>query len=112
MIYFIIGFLFGVILGFLPKRAKKSRVTRNTIWCANSDLMNVRNIKIKNLDDTHLVNIIAWVKERQRSYPEKLLPVLMAEVKRRNLSDKFLSLAPIPVELWGKSEKEVIEVLC
>lgn len=63
------------------------------------------------MDDTHLVNVIAWVKERITCYPEELMPVLMGEAKKRNFSEEFLSLAPIPKELWGKSEKEVIEVM-
>jgi len=64
-------------------------------WCADG-----RVIKIRNLEDTHLANIISHVQQPSHPnlpvYPAWLLPVLRKEADLRKLTEVFLTRAPIP----------------
>lgn len=54
-------------------------------------------IRICDLEDTHLANIIKFVCDRPLIYPEALAMVLMLEaVVNRDLAWEFLERAPIP----------------
>jgi hypothetical protein len=52
-----------------------------------------REISITEVEDTHLANIIYWVKDN-KSYGDKTKAKLLAEAKRRKFMDEFLELAP------------------
>ena len=70
--------------------------TRDTVWKANSDPNNVREIKIKHLTDKHLANIIKYVLANR--YQPDLVDFLKGELRFRWLSEDFLDNAPYPYE--------------
>lgn len=61
---------------------------------------NGRKTILNDLEDTHLANIINYIKgpphPHKPNYPDWLLPVLTRIAEERKLTDKFLSRAPIP----------------
>lgn len=80
------------------------RYNRDTTW----GTLDGREIPIRCLDDTHLANIIAWVKDRPLNYRYELLAVLKKEAKIRKLSQEFLDGAPYPFrDIDGKWKKGV-----
>ena len=64
--------------------------TREIMWGANS-IYPAKSIKIKNLSDTHLANIIHWIKERINVYGQDILTILTTEATTRNLPPEFLA---------------------
>ena len=54
-----------------------------------------RRIKIKDLDDDHLVNIIFHV-QQGNCLRDKFLGILLQEAKLRGLSDKFVNNGQVP----------------
>ena len=58
-----------------------------------------RIIEIKELEDTHLANIIQALKKNQRGHA--LISVMEEEAEYRGLSTDFLSLAQIPYKKDG-----------
>ena len=78
--------------------------TRESYWLSNSDPKNVRKIKIKDLTDTHLVNILKWVKDPNHKYDNNLINIIEIEaIKVRKLSKEFINGAPYP---YNSSEKD------
>lgn len=55
-----------------------------------------RQTKIKDLEDTHLANIIHHCKQDPYVYGNRMIKYLMMEAEHRNLTQAFLSRAPIP----------------
>lgn len=90
---------------------KIKKYSRDSYWKANSvDPDNAKIVKIRDMDDTHLVNVIDWVKNRLHVYSRELLNVLLEEVKIRRLPQEFVEMAPLPRELWGKSANEIMHM--
>jgi len=81
---------------------------RDMLWDSNSNAKNRRIIKLRNIDDTHLANIINWVTTHSDIYLKEDIDTLKAEANYRNLPKKFLKLAPFKKEDWGKSIKEIL----
>lgn len=64
-------------------------ITRETLWgCADG-----RNIPIKNLEDTHLLNIIVHIKAHMRNYNQETLQFMIDEADFRKLevSETFVN---------------------
>jgi hypothetical protein len=77
------------------------KITRNTMsppitedsrWTSYEG----RRIALKDLEDTHLANIIRWVNLNPDNYNVRLLQVLTGIAKRRELSEEFLAGAEYP----------------
>ena len=94
-------------------------ITQDDLWWCHDG----RQIKLKDLKDTHLSNIIHYVQQTWESYYSKkykneLLKVLKEIVKERGLTTKFLDRSQIPYknengkwEIWsGKNVNDFIEV--
>lgn len=74
-----------------------------------------RYIKIRDLEDTHLANVIKHVE--QYGYGLSLLSVLKEEAKIRGLTQEFLDRAHIPFKddkgnwmLWNNAEHASVKV--
>ena len=86
--------------------------TENTIWRT----MDGRTIKLKNLEDTHLSNIIHFLTHRHNSYTYEILEILKRIAKNRGLSSEFLNRSQIPYkninnkwEIWNGSSLTEIQ---
>ena len=64
---------------------------RDTLWGSQDG----RRTKIKDLDDSHLVNVLNWVADRPECYPDHLYGFLEQEANYRKLIC-FSSGLPIP----------------
>lgn len=62
-------------------------ITRESYWTANSYHGNSEMIKIKDLEDSHIVNIVLYIKEhREETFRgHELMSVLYDEIKVRGL---------------------------
>lgn len=65
---------------------------RNTVWTT----FDGREIKIKDLTDVHLANVIYHLEMRDVGTKSPLLSPMRREAKRRKLTQAFLDRAPIP----------------
>ena len=67
---------------------KDNKITRETYWTANSYHGNNNRIKIKHLEDSHLVNIILFIRENceEELRGRELMGVLYGEAFKRKLS--------------------------
>lgn len=65
---------------------------RETYWGSTDG----RQTKIKDLEDTHLANIIYHCKRDPQTYGIRIMSLLEEEARSRNLSQAFLNRAPIP----------------
>jgi len=70
--------------------------SRDTVWTANLDPNNVKKIKIKDLTDKHLANIIKHTLANH--YKPELVDFLKHELEFRGLPESFLDNAPYPYE--------------
>lgn len=57
---------------------------------------NGRIIEIGDLTDDHLANVIHHCQQTPQVYPANFIPMLLREADSRNLTEYFLSRAPIP----------------
>lgn len=65
---------------------------RDSIWHSYDG----RRTKIRDLEDTHLANIILHITKMPKPGDDMLMPVLKEEAKIRGLTDAFLERAQIP----------------
>jgi len=92
------------------KRHKE--LSRDSLWGCNDG----RRIKIKDLEDTHVANIIDWA--LKTGYPEsKLIRIMKKELKIRGISHKFSDRSQIPYknqsgkwEIWNFDTNEPMEL--
>lgn len=76
-------------------------LTRDSYWLANLDGNN-KKIKVKNLSDTHVANIVDWITNVKHylkpNYPKSYTDFFIRELNYRGLSSDFLSKAPYDYE--------------
>lgn len=87
-------------------------ITENDIWQTHFG----DRIKLKDLSDTHLANVIDYV-SKIRSYNTELISVLKQIQKDRGLKDEFINRSQIPYknpngkwEIFDFEKREFIEV--
>lgn len=90
---------------------------RERVWTTEDD----REIKIRDLTDKHLANIINHCKKcndkRPNSYPRWLTAGLRSEAKARSLSKEFIANAPYPwrddraLELLRKDRPAIVFIM-
>lgn len=66
--------------------------TQEIIWHCHDG----RQLKIREIDDAHLANIIKFVDYYSNRYPAHILPAMKEEAARRKLQQGFLQRAEIP----------------
>lgn len=66
--------------------------SKDTVWTSHDGRRN----KIRDLEDTHLANLILFVSKRSWENDDILVSVLKEEAKDRGLTDIFLERAQIP----------------
>ena len=94
-------------------------ITKDDLWWCHDG----RQIKLKDLEDIHLSNIIHYVQQTWKiyyseEYKNELLKVLNEIVAERGLTSKFLGRSQIPYknennkwEIWNeKNPNDFIEV--
>jgi hypothetical protein len=79
-------------------------ITRDSLWTNHFG----EQKKIRDLDDTHIANIIRWLPTLNRDY---MVPFFLEEAKIRVLSQEFLDRAHIPYrgpdQKWYVNMKQV-----
>lgn len=66
--------------------------TRDSEWTTHDG----RVIRLRDLEDAHLANVVDWVLTYGHAYSVELTRALLAEAAHRELSGEFLSRAQIP----------------
>lgn len=95
----------------VPLRSKDT-YSRDTLWGCNDGRM----IKFRDLEDTHVANIIDWTK-RTGDPKSKLVKTMQEELKIRGISHKFSDRSQIPYknqrgkwEIWNFDTNEPMEI--
>lgn len=73
---------------------RETEVTRESYW--GSHLGEIK--QIKDLADTHIINLIHYVQQYPQFYGPQFLEVFQAEAKLRGLEDKMKERAQIPYQ--------------
>ncbi len=89
-------------------------ITKDSIWHVHDGRM----VAFKDLEDTHLANLIHYLKKVQLMSYKEILKVLRSIAKERGLTTKFLRRSQIPYkneyerwEIWdGKNPNSFIEI--
>lgn len=86
--------------------------TRDSIWGTNDG----RNIKIRDLNDYHVANIIDFLK-RTRPHQTSLIAIMKKELEIRGISNKFAERSQIPYknlkgkwEIWDFENNKPVEL--
>lgn len=73
-------------------------IDENTVWTT----FDGRKVPLKDMEDTHLANVIAYLVKRDFLGDQEILAICRQIAQRRKLTDRFLDRAEIPYRINGE----------